>query len=220
MSEIQDILISKHEKVPKTDDPIALKTSWEPTNPGGANFKTQQLTVTKNRIIIEKTYGTIVLSLIFILIGIPSLIYGSRYYYSKGMVWEGVFAFVIGIIFTICGILVLKFFKKTTFDLIAGVYYRGKKYDKFNSVDRSIQGLLSDIYAIQLIYEILRSGSTKVSNTYKSYEMNLVFKDGERLNIMDHGKQEDTDAAAIKLGEFLQVPVWKASYSNTNSNSQ
>jgi len=45
-----------------------------------------------------------------------------------------------------------------------------------------------------------------------SYEMNLVLTDGDRVNIMDHGKSKDVDESAQILGEFLAVPIWKAQF--------
>ncbi|KFE29417.1 hypothetical protein DN31_3870 [Vibrio mimicus] len=50
------------------------------------------------------------------------------------------------------------------------------------------------------------------ASSYTSYELNLVFKDGERINIMDHGKGKDIDDSAKNLGKFLNVPIWKAQY--------
>lgn len=71
---------------------------------------------------------------------------------------------------------------------------------------------LADVYAIQLIKEYVpgsrRSGSR---SPYYSYELNLVLKDGERMNVVDHGDLQRIRADAIQLGEFLgNLPVWDA----------
>ena len=43
---------------------------------------------------------------------------------------------------------------------------------------------------------------------YKSYEMNLVLKDGERILVIDHGDQKQVESDAAMLAVFLNVPVW------------
>ena len=67
---------------------------------------------------------------------------------------------------------------------------------------------MSEIYAIQLLSEHVQSSK----NSYTSYELNLVFKDGSRMNVMDHGNARDIEAAAKKLADMLKVPIWQASY--------
>ena len=44
MSDIKVINLNRVQvKLSDTDDPVALKTNWEPLKPGGASFKTQKL---------------------------------------------------------------------------------------------------------------------------------------------------------------------------------
>jgi len=74
---------------------------------------------------------------------------------------------------------------------------------------------LADVYAIQLIKEYVpgSSGTDSRSSPYYSYELNLVLKDGERMNVVDHGNLTRIRADAIKLGEFLgNLPVWDATW--------
>jgi hypothetical protein len=70
---------------------------------------------------------------------------------------------------------------------------------------------LSDIHAIQLLQEyVSTSSSSGSSSRYYSYELNLVLKDGNRLNVVDHGKLSLIRTDAEQLGQFLNVPVWDA----------
>ena len=72
---------------------------------------------------------------------------------------------------------------------------------------------LADVYAIQLIKEYVPGsrGTDSCSSPYYSYELNLVLKDGERMNVVDHGNLTRIRADAIQLGEFLgNLPVWDA----------
>jgi len=214
MSEIQEIKLNKVEvKLTDSDDPVALKVSWEPANPGGANFKTQKMTQRDNKIVIEKTKIAYVLALVFAVPGFLALFIGSPWLFIAGDTFAGVFMIVWGVMFGGAGVLLLKSDKKFTIDRIKGAYYRGKKFDSLNNSDRDQQGYIRDIHAIQLIDERIRSSSSSGgSSTYTSYEMNLVFKDAERINIMDHGKREDVENSAKELGQFLNIPIWKAHY--------
>ena len=70
---------------------------------------------------------------------------------------------------------------------------------------------LADVYAIQLIKEYVTTYGTEHSRSYYSYELNLVLKDGERMNVVDHGDLQRIRADAIRLGGFLgSLPVWDA----------
>ena len=209
MSEIKNIRLNKVEvKLADTDDPIALKVSWDPANYGGSNFKSQKMTIFEDKILIKKTGGTILFLLIFTVLGLLGLLVGSPYFFLKGKIGVGIFMIAWGSIFGGFGILMLRSDKKVTFDKLDGLYFRGKEYDKCNLLDRAQQGHLKDIHAIQLINKRIGGGSM----TFTGYELNLVFKDGERTNVMDHGKGEDVEDSAKQLGDFLNVPIWKAQY--------
>ena len=54
------------------------------------------------------------------------------------------------------------------------------------------------------------SSSSGGSSRYYSYELNLVLKDGTRLNVVDHGGKSLLNANAETLAQFLNVPVWDA----------
>jgi len=110
------------------------------------------------------------------------------------------------------GLYLLSRDQKITFDRLAGLYYRGKGYDHSNSKNRKQQGQLNDIHAIQLISERVSSSDGGPMTTFTSYELNLVFPNGERINVMDHGSCEEVEYSALRLGKFLDVPIWRATY--------
>ena len=43
-----------------------------------------------------------------------------------------------------------------------------------------------------------------------NYELNLVLKDGERINVVDHGNLKKIQDDANTLSNFLGKPVWDA----------
>ena len=65
---------------------------------------------------------------------------------------------------------------------------------------------LEFIHALQIVAEFI---SGKNANYY-SYELNLVLKNGNRINIIDHNNKGRIDREAKVLSEFLGVPVWDA----------
>lgn len=214
MEQIQHIHLNRVEvKLKDTDDPLAAKISWSPANPGGTNFKAQKMIQTDQQIVITKTIGALLFALVFAIPGFVALLIGSPYFFISGELFLGFFMLVWGGMFGGVGFFVLHKGKKFTLDKAKGIYFRGQAFDDFGNDDRSQQGYLKDIHAIQLIAEHVSSSSSDGrSSNYMSYEMNLVLKDGERVNIMDHGKGKDVDESAQRLGEFLAIPIWKAQF--------
>ncbi len=138
---------------------------------------------------------------------------GVPYAFFNGGWGLGLFLIPWGAIFGGVGVYVLYGARNgLVFDSAKGSYYRGKVYDASLTADRDKLGMLSDIYALQIISEHVRSSSSSGgSSSYNSYEINLVFGDGERLNVMDHGKLAAIEKDAKTLAQFLSVPIWQAS---------
>jgi hypothetical protein len=214
MTEIQNIRLNKVEvKLADTDDPVALKISWDPARSGGANFKTQKIKFDQDKIMIVKTVGAILFGVAFLIPGLCVLFIGGPLLLSNEGLIPAAIATVFGLVFSYVGLSSLRNYREMTFDRSSGFYYRGKAYDSMTELDRNKQGHLTDIYALQLISERIQSTSSKGrSHNYTSYELNLVFSDCERINVMDHGRGMDVEASAKALAEFLHVPIWKAVY--------
>jgi hypothetical protein len=197
-------------ELPDADDTIACKVSWDPAKPGGANFIAQKMTVSGSQVVIERSGAAIRFYLFFVFLGLVVQGVGGLLIFRNSQLGVGVFMIVLGVLFDVVVALLLIGDKKITFDRSAGVYFRGKAFDHSNSSIRSQQGRLADIHAIQLVDEQIKSRSAdRGLSTYTSYEMNLVFKDGGRLNVMDHGIEDNVEEAARQLGKFLSVPIWR-----------
>lgn len=63
---------------------------------------------------------------------------------------------------------------------------------------------LKKVHALQLISEYVRGDKS----SYYSYELNLVLKDGERINVIDHGDRSAIQRDAQALAGFLGKPLW------------
>ncbi|MCG9756850.1 hypothetical protein L1D40_16755 [Shewanella insulae] len=209
MSAIKDIRVNKFElKLADTDDPVAEKTCWDPLKSGGANFKTQDMVETKGRIVIKHSVTALVLYSMFLLPGLGIFFIASPTLFIEGESGGGIAMAILGALFIGVSLLMLSSKKHITFDKASGTYFCGKSYNGSKRGDASRQGRLSDIHALQLIRESIRSNN----RSYLSYELNLVFHNGERANVMDHGIELEIEASAKQLAAYLDLPLWKASY--------
>lgn len=211
MSSVATIRLNKMQlKLADTDDPVALKASWDPLKPGGANFKTHELAASPHRFEVRHSAGGLAFAgvfagfgALFVLIGLVILVGDAR---LGGLV----FAFV-GSVFVAAGVYMLRREGPLTFDLRAGVYYRGKAY-RSGASSPAVQGALASIHALQLLQETIRSSSGGGPSSFTSHELNLVLADGTRVNVLDHGKGEAVLDAAKQLAAALDVPIWQAAY--------
>ena len=65
--------------------------------------------------------------------------------------------------------------------------------------------------AVQIVAEVVsQTDQYNRTRSYTSYELNLVLRDGRRLNVIDHAHYPCLLADAEALAAFLRVPVWDA----------
>lgn len=95
---------------------------------------------------------------------------------------------------------------KYIFDKTMGYYWKGgvfgAKITNPNHLKKATR--LDDIYALQLVQTVGRSGET-------SYELNVVFHQGKRAWLTSRFELQKLQTAAQELAEFLEVPLWDRS---------
>ena len=197
----------------KFNDSLAMKTEWSPLKGGGSNFRTHKLVqVDYTRVEFKSTLGAKMFSFVFMAfgVGIPSVI-GYNIVQESGDFFQSDVLFVdlFGLIFFGVGSFMFYWFAKPViFDRTKGMYWKGwkapQRYLAQNIVKESSR--IGNIHAIQIIPEYIRSDKS----SYYSYELNLVLKDGSRMNVIDHGNALKIQEDAKILSEFLGVPVWDA----------
>lgn len=64
-----------------------------------------------------------------------------------------------------------------------------------------------EIGALQILEKFVR-GSGSNGGSYLTYELNLVTRDGKRVNVISHGGYRQLAEDAGKLAELLRVPLW------------
>lgn len=185
---------------PDGNDPIASQTSWEPLVSGGANFRTRNLVqMSPERLEFPASMGMKLFGGLFAGLGLLALGLGIA-----GVVW---IAMLVGGVFTVVGLWLLRSgTAPVVFDKRHDAFWKGRlaPFEARNRADIKDYADLGDIHALQLLAEHV-SGD---KSSYYSYELNLVLRNGTRLNVVDHGDYKALRAHAETLSRFLDRPVW------------
>lgn len=194
-------------------DPVAEQTRWMPAKKGGANFRTRKLVmVAPNRIEFRASLAAKIFFGSFLLGGMGFAVGVLLFHPSKGtfpLDPDTLVPLVAGLGFAMVGGFLLYFgTAPVVFDKSRGFFWKGRKARDgvFDSNSHEHFAGLEDIHALQLISEYCR-GSKR---SYYSYELNLVLRNGRRINVMDHGDCEKLREDARTLSQFLEKPVWDA----------
>lgn len=197
-------------------DEIALRTEWVPAAKGGANFRTHRLKHTgPRRAEFRVTGGFVAFFVVFTLIGLGvSLGFGAGALAGlrSGSLWSlfMIVPILIGGGFAAIGVWMgWVHGAPAVFDKQRGEYWKGRVSPAEASNRHTIRERvpLDHIHALQL----LRERCTGNDASYYSYELNLVLKDGTRMNVVDHGNRERLRRDAEELAKFLGRPLWDAS---------
>jgi len=189
------------ESRPAEIDPVARALQWTPVRHGGSRFKGQKLEIEGDQARVSPTLAGQTFGIVM---SIPAFITAplSIFAFLDGKIGAGIQALVFALVFGGAGWWLLGMNKTTVFDRNRDLYFRGKKPGHGKWRNRDKQGKLSDIHALQFLSErIMPRG--RGGRGFLSYEINLVFANGERINVMDHG-----DKPAAELARLLGVPVW------------
>lgn len=205
-----DSELSQHEAIAdRINEPLAYQTAWTPLKSGGANFKTYQLQpVNSDRVMFKVTLFARFFYLVFIVAGTAVLFIFPGSAETLAFNEETIVPILVGVVFVTVGSwMYFKFTPPITFDKQLNAVWKGNKAPRktINAHQPEFYARLSDIHAIQLISEYVKSDKT----SYYSYEINLIMIDGERMHVIDHGKLEAIQRDANTLAQFLDKPVWK-----------
>ena len=173
---------------------IAFKTSWEPLVVGGTSFCTHRVQKNPSLVgdvfVFKTTIQAYLLAFSFVALGAMFAIASAASRLADMSVLLGLGFFAFG-----CWYQWSLRQKESRFDRYSNELTQGKK-----SFD------LSNAEAIQLIRESVRGSKSN----YYSYELNLIYSDGNRINIVDHSALRKLREDAALLAEYLSIPVWDA----------
>ena len=193
------------------NDSIATKTNWYPMKLGGTNFQTHKLvTVNPNRLEFKATLLAKLFYSTFSFFGIIVLV---DFYFSdfliNGLSFNKDTIMTLFVSFILIGVSSILFYfgtKPIIFDKNKGFFWKGwKEPDKiFNKKDLKYFTKLEQIHALQIISEYIHDRK----NSYYSYELNIILKDGKRINIIDHSNLNILQNDASTISKFLNIPIW------------
>lgn len=212
LKELQKSLEVKKEdlNLEQLNDPLAIEIDWLPLKAGGANFKTKSLVkISSSQYRYQLSTGGKLFLGIFAAIGLGVLSVVLFMSLSGDLSNVGFLGF-FGLIFTGVSFFMYKIMAvPVTFDASLGMIWKGKKSPKLSGNQQQNFDLMyfNDVHALQILSERVRSKN----GSYLSYELNLVFKDGKRVNVVDHGKQSQILIDAETLSQLLGKPVWDIS---------
>jgi len=196
--------------VERFNDPIAIKTSWSPLKKGGTNFQTHKLvTVSTSKLEFKHSFIAIFFYMIFATVGLGILGYSlyAELQLSFNLEIQNLILFGMGLLFFGIGATMAHFgTKPIVFDKMLGYYWKGRKKPNHN-IEYAKPELfthLNDIHVLQIISEYIRGEKS----SYHSYELNLVFRDGSRKNVIDHGSLESLREDAQVLAQFINKLIW------------
>lgn len=194
------------------NDPLAKKVSWHSIKTFECGFREQHAKIiNSNKLLFRATLGAKMFYLIFIIAGLGTII-GTIY----KIILLDVFTFnedivmmpLIGFIFlSIGGFMFYKITNPLVFCKNTGLLWKEGKLEKNENV---IQ--LQQIHSLQIIAKYCRNRHESI----RGYELNLILKNLERMNISSHTSIEALRKDAAILANFLDIDIWDVV--NTKSN--
>ncbi len=178
------------------NDDFAKSVSWSPVVKSGlrSSFCTKKLVISgDSKVSFRPSVQFLLFNLLFM--GVPCLILlkisvpGNFVFNDKWLLIPFMSVFLlIGIPYLLWGVRPIYF----DLDKRQFIKYSSHGYEKIS---------MDDIYAIQMIKD-----DGHQDETY--YELNLVLKNQNRLNIVCHNREEAIRKQAKQLSEILSVPFW------------
>jgi hypothetical protein len=193
------------------DDPIADKTDWGPCRSGGTNFRTHKLVPEMRGIMrFKATLGALMFGFVFMAAGLGSGVVMIGETLSGSNPPPIFIAIIVPIVFGGAGFYLLRsFMTPIVFSINKGYFWKGYMKEHEDPEHKGLKTYcrILDIHALQVISEYCKSDKSP----YRSYEINIVKKDGSRLNVVDYGNRHKIREDAQKLATYLRVPLWDGS---------
>ena len=162
---------------------------------GGPKFLSQTIVVKDNVAHLKPTISAMLFCIVYIVVGGFLLGLASYLLIVSNKYDLVIFLGGLGIAIATFGVsLIRPFLRQVNFNKDLGTFD--------NRRDRDVK--LHHIVSLQLTNKIVQS---KHALNYYCYELNLLTKNGRRINILNHNDQEQILKDAQLLGEFLDIEV-------------
>jgi len=203
-------------KVPKpprpwVEDPIAKAIEWNECAEGGGGVGHRLCYVGSSRIELRPVHPrSWYIVTLLMAAGAAAFIY-----LETGSIDKGLWALLGGMCLSAMGWLLFHLgLKLVVFDKSVGFFWQGgKRHDQFSGDHpRKCYGRINDVYALQLILTYYTTGLPQDENsrTYPQYQINLVMKNGTRINVVNYSDFDMLSKTAEALAMFLEKPLWDA----------
>lgn len=166
------------------------ETDWTPLVPGGETLSTHKLVESRSSLVMRKSWGTWYRGGTGLVIGVPLLVVGVLGSSSTPSCSSA---------FVVCFSLPFLWY---------GLRYLLPRAVRFDAQRRSVsiagrRVAFADIAFLQLLEERIEDEDANFS----SFELNLVLRDGSRLNVVDHAKEDQLHGEANQLARLLDCKV-------------
>ncbi len=195
------------------NDPIAMQTSWKMVAHSGGNIRVQTyFEVDHSRLEFRATSRGLINCIIFLFAGIAIAYFHFHSYDSNTPAFFSFYgALIVGsvsLLFIYISIHSLYIYTiPVVFDKNSGTCLKGHRAPKGESANITTKyySRLEDIHALQIIS---KSWGHEESDYW--YELNLVLKNSNRINVIGHGEGNMLRQNASRLSAFLKIPIWDA----------
>ena len=198
------------------DDPVAMRTGWEPLSPGGSRYTTNRLRESAPQVLsfqptAYRHYQSLVHLVSLLVFGnalIVSLLRDELNINRPDEWW--VISMLVQILVG-CGVTLVLLNRSIVVDANAAEVRLGLPRLGWLNQFPWLRKLLcrslpfSEIHSIQLLDEEVRIPHEQM---FWSYELNLLLRDGKRINLIDHRNQREICWDAGDLSRMMDVPIW------------
>jgi len=177
---------------------------WESIASKSSSFYTQRLVKYSNGMIkVRPTLRQILFNLRFILSGLFAILM-AFILFAIVESYISILPVVVGGTFLWFGLKNIEQREIVIFDLNKAQFLK-----KEDNHDRRLIPF-TQIHGLQLMQVFNRDSRMNLgdSDMYDSYELNLILKNGDRINIMSHGDKNAIIIDTKKLAAYLSVPIW------------
>ncbi len=161
----------------------------------GPKFRSHTVIFDENTAYLKPTISSLLFCVVYIVVGLFLLTLAVIVYVKNHQIDFAIFLGGFGISITTFGFTLIKpFIKQVFFD---------KKTGKFkNNIDRTVK--IDNIVSLQILNKMITS---KHGLSYPCYELNMLTKNGRRVNILNHNDLDQLKSDAEKLAIFLSVEL-------------
>lgn len=161
----------------------------------GPKFLSHTVMISGQAAYLRPTLGSMMFCVIYIVVGCFLLTLASYILVAANKLDLAIFIGGFGVAILTFGVtLIQPFLKRASFDKTTGQFHNGS--------DRNVK--LAQILSLQINNKIVKR---KQALNYHCYELNLLTKNGRRINVLNHNCLNQILIDAQLLEKFLKVPV-------------